>query len=134
MFLHVSVILFTGEGGVCLWVQGVVHNPLDTSPCITPGHTPLAHAPPGHIVPLPWSTSGWYASYWNAFLLTEIFSTLTRYSCFFQHYLYYELSYRQEELPFLCHSMPNISLSLSPLRAFCLLLLFEPMKRDLPDK
>ena len=55
MFLHVSVIMFTG-GGVCLWVQGVY---------CSPGQTPKADTShrDDH-----WN--GRYASYWNAFLFT----------------------------------------------------------------
>ena len=71
MFLHRSVILFTG-GGVCpsaCWNTTLLGR-----------HRPWADTPPvqcmlGYTPPLPstcWDTHGyccgWYASYWNAFL------------------------------------------------------------------
>ena len=62
--------IFTGVcppgGGVCLWVQG----------CTPPGHTHSLDIPPPCP---PRSTSGWYASYWNAFLFRKI------------HFIYYFL-------------------------------------------
>ena len=62
MFLHLSVshsvhrVVSAGSEGVCLWVQGAVHLPGNTQ-------TPLDTDNPGH----PQSTSGRYASCWNAF-------------------------------------------------------------------
>ena len=61
MILHLSVILFTGCG-VCH-----THFPLGK-------HPPWANTPPRADTPCEvhagiWSTSGWYASYWNAILL-----------------------------------------------------------------
>ena len=101
MFLHLSVShsghrgwsvclrvqgvclpLGSWEGGVCLWIWGCVHTPLDTTPLDTTHPwthtTPLDRHPwtdtPGHpqTHPLdtpPPLTSVRYASYWNAFLL-----------------------------------------------------------------
>ena len=62
MFLHMSVILFTGG-----WVSA---------------HCMLRHTPPWADTPPPGyygiqSTSGWYASYWNAYLLI-FFKTFIR--------------------------------------------------------
>ena len=63
------------KGGICLWVQECasgsgVHTPWTPPPRNT--HTHWTHTspgtPPGHA-PSPRSTSGRYASYWNAFLL-----------------------------------------------------------------
>ena len=73
MFLHASVILSTGEGGV-----RAMHAPYHT-------RTPLCHAClPCHARPLPCmplphgyyemrSMSGQYTSYWNAFLFMYLF-------------------------------------------------------------
>ena len=64
MFLHLSVILFTGGGSASrgsapgeVYIQGA-------------GQTPLDADPPEHYGIL--STSRWYASYWNAFLFITI--------------------------------------------------------------
>ena len=58
MFLHLSVILFTGDGGV--------HTSYYSDTPCPPGQT----APPGRHPPPPRDghCSGRYASYWNAFL------------------------------------------------------------------
>ena len=85
-YTRVSVIPFTGGrvsgsgSGVCLWVQGVYillvththpghtpcsHTPLDTHPLVT---HPRTYTPRTRTPPSLWSTSGQYASYWNAFL------------------------------------------------------------------
>ena len=100
---HMSVILFTGEEGVCLWCQRGVsathtHPSADTPPGRPPwADTPMSCAcwdthPPAQCMlgytPNPvhagihtprcivhaeiWSTSGRYASHWNAFLLSCI--------------------------------------------------------------
>ena len=70
------------KGGVCLWVLGT--HPLGTPPprnththtldTYIPWDTPWTHPlpwldTPPPPPPFPRSTSGWYASYWNAFLL-----------------------------------------------------------------
>ena len=66
MFLHLSIILSTAGGGVCLWVQGVVSlwiqrgqplGPLRQTPrSQTPrGRHPLGRHPPGRY-PTPWQT------------------------------------------------------------------------------
>ena len=63
IFLHLSVILFTGGGEVPGQVPpGQVH-PLGR-------YTPRADAPPSAVHAEILSTSGQYASYWNAFLFT----------------------------------------------------------------
>ena len=92
IFLHLSVILFTrgrclplGQGYLSHGPEGVcVCTPPDTQPLDVPRHTPPGHTPldtpPGCT---PWthplldthpsrSISGWYASYWNAFLFSGI--------------------------------------------------------------
>ena len=61
IFLHLSVILFTG-GGPWQVPPGQVH-PLGR-------YSPRADAPPSAVHAEILSTSGQYASYWNAFLLT----------------------------------------------------------------
>ena len=52
MFLHQSVILFTGWGGVCPWVQGCIPPWTDT-PVHTPSprQTPPKQTPPGQTTP-----------------------------------------------------------------------------------
>ena len=76
MFLHMSVILFTG-GYIPACITGPMTPPwADTLPL---GQTPLGRHPPGRHpssedTPLDVrSMSGRYASYWNAFLLWNIF-------------------------------------------------------------
>ena len=96
MFLHVSVILFTGRGVSGTPRAGTrpgqVHPPAGTPPgrcnplrqVHPPGrYTPLRQVPPfagrsGRYTPPAMhagirSTSGRYASYWNAFLFQAIF-------------------------------------------------------------
>ena len=87
MFLHLSVILFTGGG--CL-PHPRVDTPLaDTLPAqfmlgYTPpaqcmlGYTPPAQCMLGYTPPCPvhagiWSTSGRYTSHWNAFFFKQTF-------------------------------------------------------------
>ena len=64
MFSQASVILFTGGGGVCpssCWdTPRWADNP--------PRQTPPRQTPPGRPPPRDGHCSGWYASYWNAFL------------------------------------------------------------------
>ena len=84
--------LHLGMGCVCLWVWDWVRtspwHTLDTLPGYTlpldtqtlghtdpPGHTP-GHTPPGQ--PPSQSTSGLYASYWDAFLFNNVFWLKTR--------------------------------------------------------
>ena len=50
--VHRGVSTSGSRGGVCVWIGG-----------------PLGHIPPRHTPPRTRSTSGRYASYWNAFLL-----------------------------------------------------------------
>ena len=94
MFLHASVILFTGrgcacKGGGCAW-QGGMHGtyaPLARTPPVMHANPPATHAPchahsptppprmpPATYAPPPSCTPpslphGWYSSYWNASLL-----------------------------------------------------------------
>ena len=64
IFLHLSVILFTGGG-----LPGKVPTRAGTPPGrYTPRQVPLRQVPPAMHAGLR-STSGRYASYWNAFLL-----------------------------------------------------------------
>ena len=65
MFLHLSVILFTGGGGLH---PGGLHLGRSTSRGL--GRPPLDADPPEHYGIQ--STSRWYASYWNAFLFITI--------------------------------------------------------------
>ena len=67
MFLHVSVILFTGGLPQCMLGYTALERTLPP-----PRRRPL----PGRHLPTVsstcweiWATSGWYASYWNAYLL-----------------------------------------------------------------
>ena len=84
MFLHLSVVLFTG--GVSASVHAGIHPPpLGTHPLPlgrhppTPGQTPpWADTPLARHPPLPYTSppadghcSGRYASYWNAFLFVN---------------------------------------------------------------
>ena len=83
MFLHLSVILFTG-GPVCLIACWDTHTPLGRPPQATPhpadtlrADTSLAKHPPGRHPPGYygiWSTSGQYASYLNTYSLNCRFS------------------------------------------------------------
>ena len=99
-FTHVchSAILFTVGARSWLWVRGVVPlglcggvHPLET-------HTPWTHTPLGHTRPLDththtprthpplWSTSGRYASYWNAFVTCTYFQVWSlSYECEIAH-------------------------------------------------
>ena len=71
MFLHVSVILFTGRGG------SLSGRPPRTE--TTPGQRPPRQRPPPDRDPPPRTvTSGWYASYWNAFLYFILFLVASR--------------------------------------------------------
>ena len=74
MFLHLSVILFTG--GVCLSACWDTTPPQHQSPPRSrhppgPGTPPGAGTPPRtrHPPPADGYCCGWYASYWNAFFL-----------------------------------------------------------------
>ena len=77
IFLHLSVILFTG-GGFCLnacWDTSPPDqaDPLEQTP--PPGaDTPLGADTPPEAYSSIRSTSGWYASYWNAFLSYDRFT------------------------------------------------------------
>ena len=71
MFLHLSVILFTG--GVSASVHAGIHTPIQEK--TPPGSRhPTEQTPLGADTPLRsacWeiqATSGWYTSYWNAYL------------------------------------------------------------------
>ena len=64
MFLHLCAILF--REGVCL--QGGLH----------PGG--VGQIPPIRYYRI-WSTSGWYASYWNAFLFSKFSECSTSKAC-----------------------------------------------------
>ena len=64
MFLHLSVILFTGRWCTPLWSHPSRH-PLET-------YTPWTHTHPWPPSPVR-STNGLYASYWNAFLFLDAF-------------------------------------------------------------
>ena len=76
MFLHVSVILFTGGRGVC---QRDLQTETPWAETPSPGQRPASpgQRTPLETEPLPWTespppprmvTRGRYASYWNAFL------------------------------------------------------------------
>ena len=70
MFLHLSVILFTG--GVCLsacWdTTSRIRYPPGAATPPPPKQTPPRSRPPTEADSGIWSMSGRYASYWNAFL------------------------------------------------------------------
>ena len=95
LYFHkrLSVILSTGGclplwyGGGGMSASGSRTYPLDIPPGHTPlldthpRHTPWTHTPPDRHTPFtpplsththPWSTSGQYTSYWNAFLFAII--------------------------------------------------------------
>ena len=95
MFLQASVILSTGGGCLPRCMLGYPPRTRHPPGADTPQsrHPPRADTPPEADTPLweqtpprtrhpPWeadsgiqSTSGWYASYWNAFLLLIIYCT-----------------------------------------------------------
>ena len=67
IFLLACVILFTGGGGLCLWEslsRGSLSKGVSVQGGQCQGDTPVQRSP--HTV-----KSGWYASYWNAFLLKK---------------------------------------------------------------
>ena len=113
MFLHLSVILFTGGGGVWLSACWNTHppgsrhlpradipweqTPLEQTPLPGAGTPLLGADTPVKTPPLRsacWeirATSGRYASYWNAFLLCEVnihVLTLPHLACLFLHTLH----------------------------------------------
>ena len=83
IFLHLSVILFTGgEGGLPQCMLGY-HPPRSRPPLGADPPSPRSRHHPLRPDPLPWeadssirSTSGRYASYWNAFLLSLHFQII----------------------------------------------------------
>ena len=66
IFLHLSVILFTGGGG-----SASVHAGIQPAPPPGSRHPPGADTPPREADSGIRSISGRYASYWNAFLLAK---------------------------------------------------------------
>ena len=88
MFLHMSVC--PQGGGVCPIACWDTHprgrHPLGRPPLgrHPPGQTPPGQTPPGQTPPCVvhaeiWSTSGWYASYWNAILFINIFRSVVHF-------------------------------------------------------
>ena len=87
-----SVILF--KGGVFLSACWDTHTPWQTPPpsradTLPLGRTPSKHAPPGQTPPAKANgyCCGWYASYWNAFLLLKSLSNIVRFlsrNCLFE--------------------------------------------------
>ena len=71
MFLHVSVILFTGGSAP---LHAWVHPPLEQTPSGTRQHPPHPH-PQRSACGEIWATSGRYASYWNAILFKNDITT-----------------------------------------------------------
>ena len=79
MFLHLSVILFTGEWGFCPGEGGLCPGEGDLQPregglCPGEGVSLDGLCPGGSVRETPHChtvTSRWYPSYWNVFLLRE---------------------------------------------------------------